>query len=197
MKYPNGTRQKQTTDLRSSHGQRGMSFEKYINESNAYYLLNNIACIHKKPTPIQVIKVEYGSHQRDQKNKSVTIKEAYFKKPSTTDYNGVFRGNYIDFEVKECNSPTTFSLKTLHSHQITHIKTISEMGGIAFILIYFKVYDIVILLDASTISELYTSQTTVSIDRLRTLGTTIPIEAFPVVNYLKYVLILYHEYFQK
>lgn len=195
MKYPSGIKRNVSVNLNSRQGKRGMSFEKYINESNEYYLYHNIACIHKKPTPIQVTKVEYRTNQNSLQYKHAIIKEAYYKSPSTTDYNGVFRGIYIDFEVKECNSHRYFSLKTIHLHQINHIETVSKMGGIAFVLIYFKKYDLVILIDGLVIAHLYRQQTTISIEQLKTLGTIISIEAFPVINYLKHVLKVYEHYF--
>jgi len=43
---------------------RGMSFEKMINESNNYYLSRGLAVIHKKPTPIQIVKVDYPNRSR-------------------------------------------------------------------------------------------------------------------------------------
>lgn len=68
----------------------GMVLEEMINDTNTYYLNNNIAVIHKKPTPIQIVKVDYPS-----RNKAV-ITEAYYKTPSTTDYNGIYKGKYIE-----------------------------------------------------------------------------------------------------
>ena len=52
---------------------RGMSFEKMINESNSYYLSMGLAVIHKKPTPIQIVKVDYPQRSR------AKIVEAYFR----------------------------------------------------------------------------------------------------------------------
>lgn len=73
----------------------GMDLEQMINESNTYYLNNDIAVIYKKPTPVQIVRVDYPS-----RNKAV-ITEAYYKVPSTTDYNGIYQGKYIDFDAKE------------------------------------------------------------------------------------------------
>ena len=91
-----------------SHVGRGMSLEKDINETNNYYDLKNIAIIYKKPTPIKVVNVEYPKAK---------IKEAYFTVPSTTDYNGIYKGKYIDFEAKETKSLTSFPLNNIHKHQ--------------------------------------------------------------------------------
>lgn len=58
-----------------------MTLEEEINESNEYYLVNNQAVIYKKPTPIQIVSVDYPKRSR------AVIKEAYFRQASTTDYN--------------------------------------------------------------------------------------------------------------
>ena len=41
----------------NTYKNRGMFLEYLINESNKYYLMNNIGVIYKKPTPIQVVKI--------------------------------------------------------------------------------------------------------------------------------------------
>jgi len=93
VNYPNKkanfVREKQSTS------NRGMVFEAMINEANDYYRVNNIAIIHKKPIPVQIVNVDYPNRS------SAVIKEAYYKVPSTTDYNGIYKGYYIDFEAKE------------------------------------------------------------------------------------------------
>jgi len=43
---------------------RGISFEEDINQSNMAYLDRNLAVIHKKPTPITIVKVDYPSRSK-------------------------------------------------------------------------------------------------------------------------------------
>lgn len=83
--------QKQQKHKQVDFANRGMSFEASINATNAYYLAKGIAVIHKKPTPIQIVKVDYPRRSR------AKIVEAYFKQASTTDYSGIYKGHYIDF----------------------------------------------------------------------------------------------------
>ena len=40
-----------------------MAFEDDINITNDYYLNNDIAVIHKKPTPITIVDVDYKSRK--------------------------------------------------------------------------------------------------------------------------------------
>lgn len=109
---------------------RGMNLETLINDSNEYYRLEDIAVIYKKPVPVQIVKVDYPS-----RNKAV-ITEAYYKIPSTTDYNGIYKGRYIDFEAKENKNKTSFPLANVHPHQVEHLKAIARHGGIGFLIIY-------------------------------------------------------------
>ncbi|MCZ4369136.1 Holliday junction resolvase RecU [Enterococcus lactis] len=112
--------------------QSGMRFEEAINESNEYYLSRGLAVIHKKPTPIQIVKVDYP------KRSAAVIKEAYFTQASTTDYNGVYRGFYLDFEAKETKNKTSFPFKNFHAHQIEHMKACLEQKGVCFVLLWFS-----------------------------------------------------------
>lgn len=129
MNYPNGIK-KDFINIKT-YGNRGMNLEEDLNDSNKFYLNSNIASIYKKPTPITINKVDYKSR------KNAVIKEAHFIVPSTTDYNGIYKGKYIDFEAKETKSLTSFPLSNIHSHQIEHLKRIFNMGGIGFIIVRF------------------------------------------------------------
>ena len=130
-----------------SHGNRGMSFEEDINLSNEYYKANDLCLITKRPTPINVVKVDYS--------KGATITNAYFEKQSTTDYNGVYKGRYIDFEAKSTLKTTSFPLSNISVHQICHLKSVIKHGGIAFFIIEFAKVGKVFLLDASYVIDFY------------------------------------------
>ena len=136
MNYPSGI--KKQTDIRKasydselSHKNRGMTLESEINLSNEYYIEIKKAYIYKKPTPIKIVKVDYPSRDK------AVIKEAYFTIPSTTDYNGLYDGKYIDFEAKETASKTSFTLSNIHPHQIQHLRNIQNNKGIAFLIVRF------------------------------------------------------------
>ena len=130
--YPN---RKGNYTQKTKYSNRGMELEEDINFANKYYLNNDIAVIHKKPIPIQIVEVNYPNRA------SAMITKAFYKTPSTTDYNGLWNGRYIDFEAKETNSATSFSLNNIHEHQIEHMQKILIHGGITFIIVRFKKID--------------------------------------------------------
>ena len=111
---------------------RGMTFETAINDSNNYYLAHGKAVIHKKPTPVQIVKVDYPKRSR------AKIVEAYFRHASTTDYSGVYKGYYIDFEAKETRQKTAMPMKNFHAHQIEHMAQVLQQRGISFVLLHFS-----------------------------------------------------------
>jgi len=122
--YPGKAKTKYTKEI--NYKNRGLDLEYLINITNEYYLINDIAVIYKKPTPITVHKVDY------KKNK---VTEGYYKTPSTLDYNGIYKGKYIDFDAKETKNKTSFPLSNIHSHQIKHIERVISHGGISFIIL--------------------------------------------------------------
>ncbi|MDD3712936.1 MAG: Holliday junction resolvase RecU [Candidatus Izemoplasmatales bacterium] len=147
INYPN---KKKTSNVKlTSSANRGMNFELMINQTNEFYLDNDIAIIYKKPIPIQIVSVDYRVRS------AARITEAYYKLPSTTDYNGIYQGRYIDFEAKETKSKTSFPIKNIHEHQVTHLKRVKEHGAISFIIVYFAVLGRIFLLDSTYVNEFY------------------------------------------
>lgn len=136
----------------TSYANLGMTLESDIETTNAYYLNMGIAVIHKKPTPIQVVNVSYPARNK------AKITEAYYKTPSTTDFNGVYNGKYIDFDAKETNSTTSMPLKNIHEHQIDHLRNVHKQGGIAFLIVHFKKYNQYFYLPAEVLFSLWDIQ---------------------------------------
>nr|WP_132743571.1 Holliday junction resolvase RecU [Scopulibacillus darangshiensis] len=193
MFYPNGkpylkgkpkqgiglNRQKSVT-----YGNRGMTLEEDINISNQYYLTNDIAVIHKKPTPVQIVNVDYP------KRSAAKITEAYFKKASTTDYNGLYKGKYIDFEAKETRHRSSLPLKNFHGHQVAHMKNVQKHSGICFIIVKFSSDGDIFLLDAGILVEYWDLQHQggrKSIPKAEVVrrGHSIPSGYLPRIDYLK------------
>lgn len=130
MQYP-GIKRTYLKENKSKdiHSKLGMSLENDINTSNNYYINHDIAVIYKKPTPIRITKVSYP------KRSKAYITEARFAGRSTTDYNGIYKAKYIDFEAKECHNKTSFPFSSIHKHQIDHLIKVEKHGAISFIII--------------------------------------------------------------
>ena len=48
-----------SSQKKNDTSRRGYSLENALNQSNKYYLAHDLAVIHKKPTPVQIVKVDY------------------------------------------------------------------------------------------------------------------------------------------
>lgn len=163
---------------------RGMSFEKMINESNSYYLSRGLAVIHKKPTPIQIVKVDYPHRSR------AKIVEAYFRQASTTDYSGVYKGHYIDFEAKETRQKKSMPMKNFHSHQIEHMEAVLEQKGICFVLLHFSSLRETYLLPASYLIEFYKIDKggkSMPLTYIQEHGYPIEMQQLPSIPYLEII----------
>lgn len=170
----------------SSHANRGMDLENDINNTNSYYLDNDIAIVYKKPTPIKVSKVNYN------KNNTI-ITEAFYEMPSTTDYNGIYKGKYIDFDAKEVKNSSSFALSNLHAHQLKHLKRVKEHGGISFLIVRFYKNNITYLIEIDEIIDYINSENrkSIPIDYFESKAHRIPDAYIPRVNYIKVIDNLY------
>lgn len=179
-KYPDPSLNGQKTNKLKTHG---MILENALNITNEFYLLHNLAVIYKKPTPIQVVRVDYPARSK------ARITEAFYRIPSTTDYNGVYRGKYIDYEAKETNN-LRFAFKHIFPHQVKHLAKTAEHGGIAFLIIYYKKADEVYLIDINVFTKYYYDkehEQSISLALARKVGVRIPQAYAPPLNYLKAV----------
>lgn len=195
MRYPNGVkRNNQVTSHslsnRSSFSNRGMSLEKDIQTTNHYYLDTNKAVIHKKPTPIQIVKVHYP------KRSAAKITEGYFQSKSTTDFNGIYRSKYIDFEAKETKNKTLFPLTNIHEHQFVHMESILNHGGICFFIIRFIFYNETYFVPAEIVLNYWyqkenTGKKSITYNVIKTKGYLIPFKYQARVDYLSIIDRLY------
>lgn len=171
-------------NVKTGYANRGMGLEYDINLANEYYRINDKAYIYKKPTPIKLVSVNY------QKG---LIKEAYFETPSTTDYNGIYKGKYIDFEAKETTSKTAFSLANIHEHQIKHLIDVKRHGAISFLIVRFTVLDETYLLTTENLEYFIKNykRKSISLNFFKSYGTMIKIKYSPRIDYLEAVNNLY------
>lgn len=193
MKYPNGKKYEAKVEVKAekqhrsllSAANRGMSLEEDINLSNEYYRDMGIALITKRPTPINIVRVDYS--------KGARITDAYFEKQSTTDYNGVYKGKYIDFEAKNTKSETSFPLSNISEHQIIHLKNVIKQGGIAFFIICFQLKNEVYLLDASFVIEFWEKggRKSIPYDVFKEKGVLIKQDYTPRLHYIDAIEAVY------
>ena len=164
INYPKGTshpvaiiKKKERTkrNLKVQAGNRGLDFEDAINQTNEYYKEKGLCLVTKRPTPIKIVKVDYS--------KGAKITEAFFETQSTTDYNGVYKGKYLDFEAKSTRSKTSFPLANIPSQQIEHLKNVIFHKGIAFFLINLHCFNKTYLIDASIVIDYYENRQRTSI----------------------------------
>ncbi len=189
IKYSNGLTYKKSNIKVSgnnvafslSSANRGMNLEEDIIQSNEYYLRHKMALIYKRPTPIQVVKVEY--------QKNVKITEAYFSEKSTTDFNGVYQGRYIDIEAKSTHSKSSFPLSNITKKQFEHLSNVIELGGLAFFIIEFVKHQKTYIVEAKKIIEFKNNEERKSIPfaQFEELGREIKRGYSPRLNYLEYV----------
>jgi len=194
MNYPNGKKKmtpyQNTSQLNPNYGNRGMTLEADINATNAHYLDTDKAIIHKKPTPVQIVKVNYP------KRSAAVITEGYFKQASTTDYNGIYRNKHIDFEAKETKNKSSFPLANIHDHQIEHMYSVVNHGGICFLIIRFTVYDETYYIQAETLfaywkNKLDGGRKSIPYHLIKQDGYLIPLQYQARVDYLKVIDKLY------
>lgn len=194
MNYPNGKRwgtlQKGKNKNNNSFSNRGMTLEADINATNEHYVMNDMAIVHKKPTPVQIVKVNYP------KRSAAVITEGYFKQASTTDYNGIYRMKHIDFEAKETNNKTRFPLANIHEHQMKHMESIIHHGGICFLLIRFKPFDETYFIKVEDLipywyQTLNGGKKSIPYETIREIGYTVPFQYLKRVDYLSIIDKLY------
>jgi len=162
---------------------RGMWLENLINDSNSYYEYIDKALIYKKPTPIKILKVSYPDRSH------TVINKAVFSSISTLDYNGIYKGRYIEFDAKETQSKTSFPLSNIHVHQLNHIKKIIYFGGIAFLIVRFvKLDETFILMGSDLINFINThDRKSIPYSYFKEVGYVLELKYNPRLDYIKVI----------
>lgn len=177
MKYPNGIIKKNIHQQNTDYANRGMDLEYEINISNDYYKEQNMALIYKKATPMKATKINYSNNKKQ-------ITEGFFEIASTTDYNGLYKGKYIDFEAKTTNSTTSFPLSNIHQHQLEHLKKVNELGGISFVIIAFTKLGQTFLLTTEKIFDIMKDRKSIPLAYVKQHGYLIEQKFMPRLDYL-------------
>lgn len=111
-----------------SHANRGKWLERIIDLANNKYRSAGVADINKIPTPVQITE-DNGRTIKGRKEKATWV-----------DYCGIYNGTAIIFDAKQI-SGTNFPLANLEQHQYNLLKSWSEKGAVAFLLVYFSKQD--------------------------------------------------------
>lgn len=187
MNYPGGIKKNiiTTNNINKNninYKNRGMNLEEDLNITNRYYKDQGIAYIYKKPTPIKVVKASFENGNR-------VIKEAYYSEPSTTDYNGIYKGNYIDYEAKETKNKNNFPLSNIHKHQIDHIRNIVKEKGICFLIIRFTSLNKTYLLKGTDLLDFIDTnqKSSIPISYIEEKGSIVKEKYLKRVDYLEVV----------
>ena len=112
---------------------RGMLLEQIINRTIKKYQKDNLAIFHKKEIPIK-----FGSILKNKNN--LKVNNAFIMSKSTTDYYGLYNGNFIAFEAKSTREKYVPKIN-FKIHQQNYLNNINYHGGISFYIMYFSTFN--------------------------------------------------------
>lgn len=176
--YPNKIKKENLSKI--SYANRGMDLEYLVNEANNYYLINDIAVVYKKPTPIQINKVSYAHGTPE-------VVKGKFNQKSTLDYVGLYKGKYIDFDAKKTLNKKFLPLENIHHHQLEHIKRVIKHDGLAFLII--EICNKIYLLPGEKIIDftINNERKSIPLSYIEENGYLINYGYNPVLDYLKII----------
>ena len=115
--------------------------------TNESYRNKKLAIVQKIPTPITPVKID---------NESRNITLAYFGQKSTVDYIGAVQGVPVCFDAKETSSKS-LPIQNIHEHQIEFMREFKGQGGLAFLIVHFKMLGEYFLLPIETLENCWES----------------------------------------
>ena len=117
------------------------------------------------------------------------ITDGFFESPSTLDYNGVYKGYYIEFDAKETKSKTSFTINNIHNHQIEYIKKVLNHNGIVFLIIRFSLLNKNFILKGKQLIDFIgnNDRKSIPLDYFEKNCYTLDIKYAPRLDYIKIV----------
>lgn len=109
-----------------AHANRGKVLEKYINMSNEYYRVHNLADVYQQHAEVKVGRGNDGQ-----------IEGATFSGQSGLDYIGVTNGLAITFDAKQ-TSADALPMSNIKPHQYRSMLRFERNGGTSFLIVHFK-----------------------------------------------------------
>src|SRR5699024_3863925 len=124
------------------------------------------------------------------------ITEGYFQSKSTTDVNGIYRSKYIDLEATETKNKTLYPLANIREHQLTHMESILNHGGICFFMSRFTIYNETYFVPGEVVSKYWyqkenTCKKSFAYSVIKNKGHLIPFKYQARVDYLSIIDRLY------
>ncbi|WLP85340.1 Holliday junction resolvase RecU [Mycoplasma seminis] len=148
---------------------RGMFLESVINQSIKYYWENNIAFIEKKAVPTSFSDLKNISHNKFKA--SITLLK------STVDYIGMYQGKFVAFEAKSTNEKS-LDLSNFRLHQLQYLSLINSQGGIAFVIVYFSLYNEFYKISVDFLNQEFKSKKSISYEKIKKNSSFLNLE-FP------------------
>lgn len=152
---------------------RGMLLETIINKTIKQYKNKNIALIHKKTLDIKFSSVD----------KSNNIKNGIIISKSTVDYYGIYQGSFIAFEAKSVIG-TSIPKNNFKDHQHDYLKTIKNLGGIAFYIFLFKSTNEFFLVDISLVNY---EKKTITLEYIKKKGMSLELIYPGIIDFIIYL----------
>nr|WP_318034171.1 Holliday junction resolvase RecU [Mycoplasmopsis bovis] len=116
---------------------------------------------------------------------SLLLFNAFVYKRSTVDYIGCYKGRFIAFEAKSTNESFLAS-GNIKEHQKNYLKEIDKNGGIAFLIVFFGLYDEFYLLMYSDFMKIE-SKNQYRYEWIKKIGKRIPLTFPGIIDFLPYI----------
>lgn len=122
-------------------GKRGQAFENTLDYTNQIYKRQSRCLIHKRPTPVKVLK-----------SNGKRVLSGFYEAKSTVDYDGIYKGRAIVYEAKS-TAEKRFDLKLVQNHQIEYLQAAEDQGAVSFLIVEMRATRSVLILTNAMIQK--------------------------------------------